>query len=865
MIEFPEHKDCKLCPLWESATNPGIPTRPYSVTGKSTAVLIVGEAPGYNEDREFKSWIGHAGTILTRFIDISGITEYADVYLANAGRCRPLQNDDPSIRETNTCRVHLQADLDLLCNEYEKVIILCAGRWGTTAVTKQTTLNSCFSRQARTLSHFNSLKGGGLESTKDIPVFFTYHPAMLLPHRKPAKVTAVADHFTLLLRYLKGDFFPNSIDVVPEYGVPVPAWLPELVCVDIETYGILKGRNQTVFHPMKSLHIDGVPLGEQVITVAFGYIDKDAPTGFRTYVYDFQKHRHLTQAWFRKLGDSPGTTLLGQNIKFDLLYLKANDVLLNYLINPLALRLDDTLLASFLFYEQRPEKGLKELATLFGLTDYGRLKVTAKSATAKSAKDPNLLYYNCLDVATTLALYTFTWEQIEKEYGKNSSKLGGICTYMRNAILWDTIMLEQAGCAMDVGKLERIDTEYKARLEVLIKEAAECGVIIAGEGSEASCRKFMRDALEEAGVLGSPHVQLTKKKKEISVGKDNFNFLLDHSTENHKHWKPLQILKEYHTASKVVNTYTDKLLNVPTVGIVHDNMTYPSWYPMPALAAKYEKDTEKVGGTIQGRFSAKKPAKQTEPALISNCNCSRFVGGRVVEYDLSQMELRIAGLMSGDEAFMKDFEQGGDIHTETALFIWPDADVESEDFAGDHGKRWAAKQGNFLVIYHGGALKLQETIFHDSGEFIPLARCKEIIDKMSRRYYGLRLWQDKNIEIVKRTGYLELPTGWSRYWGKGQAARLAVPEICDFPIQTIAAQCLQSSHFEVEKGILRRHLRTRIVLQKHDSLYKDGPIEEEPEIDEIMSKHLTHPPLLAMLEKVLGRTIPITFKKTILT
>ena len=55
MIKFPEHKDCKECPLWESATHPGIPTRPHYTSEKSKAILVVGEAPGYHEDEEFKS------------------------------------------------------------------------------------------------------------------------------------------------------------------------------------------------------------------------------------------------------------------------------------------------------------------------------------------------------------------------------------------------------------------------------------------------------------------------------------------------------------------------------------------------------------------------------------------------------------------------------------------------------------------------------------------------------------------------------------------------------------------------------------------------------------------------------------------
>ncbi len=724
MIHFPEHKKCKECPLWESATNPGIPTRPFSqkisrgiqrgtpLELKSKAILIVGEAPGYQEDRDDMSWIGHAGTILNRFLDVAYFEDYADIYLANACRCRPPQNSDPTTGNLNACRVHLQADLDTLCRHYNEVIIFCCGRYGAEAVTKQSGINKCFSMQGQLLSYFNKLKKGGLSPVgeKKVRVFFTYHPALLLPGRQPHQVITVADHFTLLLRYLKEEFIPNSLEVIPQYGV-VPDFsnIPQVVCVDIETYGILKGHHQSVFHPLKSKYIDNVPLGKQIITVAFGFFDPKSPTGFSTYVYDFKRHKSFIHKWFRHITSS-GTTLLGQNIKFDILYLKLNSPNLNILLNASSLKLDDTLLASFLFFEQRPEKGLKELATLFGITDYRSLKVTASSGTATGPTDPNLLYYNCLDVATTLALYGFTWTQIRDRYGADSPKLQGTCEMMRNIVLWDTIMLEMSGATIDRKKLEAIDTEYCKKCKQYVEEAANLGVIIAGDGSEKSSREFMESALKELGLLNDGRVQLTDKKKEISVGKDNFNLLLEYAGEKFGFWQPLQAISAYHKASKIVNSYTKVILQNPKRGLVCGNMIYPSWYPMRGIANKYSGE-DKIGGTIQARFSARGPAAQTFPPVIKKCFTSRFPAGQISVYDLSQIELRMAALLSGDPVMLQEYVDGIDRHANTALFFWPDADITSDEFTRKpDGQRQAGKTTNFLIVYKGGALKLQETI-----------------------------------------------------------------------------------------------------------------------------------------------------------
>lgn len=868
MINFPAHPDCKACPLHETATHAGIPTRPFDFRRRKPlerkAVLVVGEAPGATEDAQNECWVGKVGKMLQGFLEVSKIGDYADIYLANACRCRPPMNVDPTVTQLNLCRPYLQADLDALLKVYKEVTILCTGRWGTTAVTKQSGLHQCFSWQGLSLSFFNEQKKGGL--TGDARVFFTYHPGALLPHRQPGRITAVADHLTLLLRYLKGEFIPHNLHVIPEYNPSATPFSlkPELVAVDIETYGILKGKNQSVFHPMKSHYIDGVPLGDQIVTVAFGHPFHDGVTPYRTVVYDWKKHRPQIRKCFRRIIQS-GTTLLGQHIKFDLLYLKMNDPILDRYITPNNVTLDDTLLASFLLYEQRPEKGLKELATLFGLTDYHKLSVGAKSGRAKSPSDPNLLLYNCTDVATTLALYEYTWSQIGKEYGRDSAKFSDACAYMRNAILWTTLELERAGIAMDIPQLKELDTTYRKKCKQCIEGAKVWGVIIKGEDSQKSTLKFMEECLNVTGLRNDPRVKLTEKKKEVSVGEDNFNLLLA-NTDN---LTPLQLpvieyIQGHHKFDKLVTSYTNKLLNQPREGIVHSNITYPGWFPWPSLAAKYGgKEKEKVGGTLQGRFACHKPAAQTYPPPIKKCITSRSKGGRIRSWDLSQIELRVAALLSGDPVMIKEYKDGIDRHTNTALFFFPDADVTSDEFLRKpDGQRQCGKTTNFLVLYKGGATKLRETIMRDLGIEVDYSRCVQAIAAFDARYPHFRRWQDFLLGTVARQGYIELITGWSRYWGKGhEAANANINEICDFPIQTTAAQILQGAHYEMEKDRQALKLRSVFILQQHDSLYVDEYPGETEIITEIIKKSLTNPPIYDIICAELGRTVPLEFEE----
>ncbi len=88
---------CTACELAAGCTSPCIPMRPWEETQerKSRALLVTGEAPGYHEDIENSNFVGKSGQLLDGFIRASGLGELADVWLANAARCRPPQNAPP--------------------------------------------------------------------------------------------------------------------------------------------------------------------------------------------------------------------------------------------------------------------------------------------------------------------------------------------------------------------------------------------------------------------------------------------------------------------------------------------------------------------------------------------------------------------------------------------------------------------------------------------------------------------------------------------------------------------------------------------------------------------------------------------------
>ncbi len=152
---------CQQCDLHK--------TRSQSVFGSGNQQanwLILGEAPGVEEDRQGLPFVGAAGQLLTNMLTAISLTR-DEVYIANMLKCRPPNNRDPCAEEIAPCSAYLKRQLELLAPQ----IILVLGR-----VAAQNLLKTN-EPLARLRGRVHTLEDS------DIPVVVTYHPAYLL--RKP--------------------------------------------------------------------------------------------------------------------------------------------------------------------------------------------------------------------------------------------------------------------------------------------------------------------------------------------------------------------------------------------------------------------------------------------------------------------------------------------------------------------------------------------------------------------------------------------------------------------------------------------------------------------------------------------------------
>ena len=167
---------CTRCRLHEGRTQ-----TVFGVGNATAEWMIIGEAPGAEEDRRGEPFVGRAGKLLDEMLRAVGLTRDA-VFIANILKCRPPNNRDPKADEAAACRGYLEQQISLV----QPKIILAVGR-----IAAQQLLESD--------APVGRLRGR-VHSLGQIPVVVTYHPAYLL--RSPSQKRKAWDDLCLASRVL---------------------------------------------------------------------------------------------------------------------------------------------------------------------------------------------------------------------------------------------------------------------------------------------------------------------------------------------------------------------------------------------------------------------------------------------------------------------------------------------------------------------------------------------------------------------------------------------------------------------------------------------------------------------------------------
>ena len=178
---------CEACPMagtrYHTVFADGAPGCP---------LVIVGEAPGRDEDLEGIPFVGKSGQLLTKIIESVGLTRGKDVAIINVLKCRPPNNRDPKPEELEACEGFLLRQLSLL----QPKVLLLAGRFAASSLLKSD----------KPLGRLRETVHTVFVDDKPVPTVVTYHPSYLL--RSPVEKEKSWHDFVMVKHLLAKELNP---------------------------------------------------------------------------------------------------------------------------------------------------------------------------------------------------------------------------------------------------------------------------------------------------------------------------------------------------------------------------------------------------------------------------------------------------------------------------------------------------------------------------------------------------------------------------------------------------------------------------------------------------------------------------------
>lgn len=497
-----------------------------------------------------------------------------------------------------------------------------------------------------------------------------------------------------------------------------------------------------------------------------------------------QLDRDLVLARMKSWLESATHLKVGQNLKYD------SHIFANYGITLKGV-VFDTLLESYVLESHLPHNmdslaerhlGMKtiryEEVCGKGVHQIGFDQVDLKIATDYAAEDADI----------TLRLHLELWPQIQESPG---------LLYVYEKVEMPAMrvlgIMERNGIRIDSALLAKQGQQVGKRLLELEGEIHK----LAGQPFNIQSPKQIAEIL--FGQLELPVI-----KKTPSGAPSTDEEVLQKLAEDYP--LPARIL-DYRSLAKLMSTYIEKLPRMadPKTGRVHTNFSQAT--------------------AVTGRLASSDPNLQNIPVRTEEGRRIReaFIpaeGCKLLSADYSQIELRIMAHIAEDENLLTAFRDGKDVHQATAAEIFgvPLDDVSSE-------QRRYAKVINFGLIYGMSAFGLAGNLG------IECSAAQNYIAKYFDRYPGVAQYMERTRLEARENGYVETVFG-RRLWSpeikgsNGPRRQGAERAAINAPMQGTAADLIKLAMIAVEDWFEKEQLKTKMLLQVHDELVFDVPLDE---------------------------------------
>ena len=758
-------------------------------------IVIVGEAPGKEEETDGEVFVGPAGRKLKEFLTGVGL-DMDQFYITNTMKCRPQDNRQPTTEECKKCREKF-LKRELLA--YPRKLIIPLGNIGYYGVVPKGTATGIMARN------------GLFEDNEEFncQILPCIHPAAIL--RNPSNDSLMQDVVIKVARFISDGYALAPKKPIVYKHIRDLSMLEEFMAevkdrkqfsTDIETEGFN-------FQQDKILCI---VFSTQACTAWYLPIIEE-----EQFVWSKDDWK-LIQESLRTIFEDPDVSKIGHNFKFDLKFLIYN---FGWQVRG---QLDDTMLMHHLL-DENTAHGLKSLASRFtDMGSYSKELDDAFKAVKRShipIEDKNygqvdtkiLSEYALADADATYRLYEYFCTQIPE-----GTKLDYL--YHRNVmeVTKALVDMEMVGVRVDMLKLQEYKHLFRSRLDELEKEVGVYSPEPINLRSVAQLQNFLYE------LLKFPVLATTDKGKPST----------DEAT--------LKLLKE-----RVIHPVLDLLLDYREVGKLYS--TYVIGLESQVDENNRVHTSYLQHGTKTGRLASKEPNLQNivRPDVTGKIPPIRHLfipteGWLFIQSDYAQMELRAWAQYTQEKKFI-DALTSSDVHSYigSILLDKPMDQINKEE-------RNKVKTVIFGVAYGRGAQSVAE------GLNISYAEAAAFIDLFFKMFPQSAAWmleQEKTaIREEKVTNFFgrvrHLPEVKSTDSGVRAAASR---QARNSSIQGLAADVTNLALMRVHKAFKQENMKARPLMQIHDAIICESPKDEVKDAYNIMKA--------CMLELPPNFTVPL--------
>lgn len=495
--------------------------------------------------------------------------------------------------------------------------------------------------------------------------------------------------------------------------------------------------------------------------------------------------------WFKELVEDKKVSLVGHNLKKEILHLK------NHSIDPGKISFD-TMIGEYLINPNKSGYDLEDL-----VLEYVGDSIRGKEGyLGKGKKQIDFAELDQKDFHQYLAdhvKYVFLLkEQMEKIL--SDYDLEELNRSVEIPLIEVLAGMEYCGISVNKDLLLELQKKYEEKIDKVTKTIYN----LAGESFNINSPKQLGNILFDK--LDLPPIKKTKTGYSTNVE------VLEKLKDKHE---IIEEILEYRQITKLKNTYIDGLLKIinPATGKIHSHF-------MQTVAST-------------GRISSTDPNLQNIPIRLEMGRQLRKVfiaeeGSTFVSADYSQIELRVLAHMSEDENLMNSFHRDEDIHTRTAAEIF---DVEFNEVTSE--MRSNAKAVNFGIVYGISDYGLSENLG------ISRKKAQDYIDNYFRKYPKVKSYMDNTVAFAKEKGYVTTLLNRRRYLPDIHARNFNVRSFAErtamnTPIQGSAADIIKIAMIQVYQQLKEQQLKARLLLQVHDELIVEAPMDEVDKVRKII-------------------------------